>query len=158
RSHVVVLNGDPARITAEFTPPQADPEPVGTDDDAIAVVGISGRYPMARDLDEFWANLRDGRDCISTVPADRWDHAAIYSEDRHTPGRSYGKWGGFISGVDEFDAGFFHISPNEAAVLDPQERLFLQEAWHAFEEAGHAPSAWRGRSVGVFAGVMYNQY
>ncbi|WP_030587742.1 SDR family NAD(P)-dependent oxidoreductase [Streptomyces anulatus] len=158
RSHVVVLNGDAARITAEFTTPEADPEPVGTDDDAIAVVGISGRYPMARDLDEFWANLRDGRDCVSTVPADRWDHAAIYSEDRRTPGRSYGKWGGFISGVDEFDAGFFHISPNEAAVLDPQERLFLQEAWHAFEEAGHAPSAWRGRSVGVFAGVMYNQY
>ncbi|MGW0415021.1 SDR family NAD(P)-dependent oxidoreductase, partial [Streptomyces collinus] len=158
RSHVVVLNGDAARITAEFTPPEADPEPVGPDDDAIAVVGISGRYPMARDLDEFWANLRDGRDCVSTVPADRWDHAAIYSEDRRTPGRSYGKWGGFLSGVDEFDAEFFHISPNEAAVLDPQERLFLQEAWHAFEEAGHAPSAWRGRPVGVFAGVMYNQY
>ncbi|MGW1984074.1 SDR family NAD(P)-dependent oxidoreductase [Streptomyces collinus] len=158
RSHVVVLNGDAARLTAEFTPPEADPEPVGPDDDAIAVVGISGRYPMARDLDEFWANLRDGRDCVSTVPADRWDHAAIYSEDRRTPGRSYGKWGGFLSGVDEFDAEFFHISPNEAAVLDPQERLFLQEAWHAFEEAGHAPSAWRGRPVGVFAGVMYNQY
>ncbi|MFD8214463.1 SDR family NAD(P)-dependent oxidoreductase [Streptomyces sp. NPDC059697] len=157
-SHVVVLNGDAARIAAEFTPPETAPEPTGADDDAIAVVGISGRYPMARDIDEFWANLRDGRDCVGTVPADRWDHAAIYSEGRRTPGRSYGKWGGFISGVDEFDAGFFHISPNEAAVLDPQERLFLQEAWHAFEEAGHAPSAWRGRSVGVFAGVMYNQY
>ncbi|MFY1683508.1 SDR family NAD(P)-dependent oxidoreductase [Micromonospora sp. WMMD730] len=180
RSHVVVLTGDATRIAAAFTPHDATadtpaavtagPAPDGDDaapdgddaapdgDDAVAVVGISGRYPMARDLDEFWVNLRDGRDCVTTVPADRWDHSAIYSEDRRTPGRSYGKWGGFLDGVDEFDAGFFHVSPKEAAVLDPQERLFLQESWHAFEEAGHAPSAWRGRSVGVFAGVMYNQY
>ncbi|MFF9644154.1 SDR family NAD(P)-dependent oxidoreductase [Kitasatospora aureofaciens] len=127
-------------------------------DDAIAVVGISGRYPKARDLDEFWANLRTGRDCITEVPADRWDHRAIHTDTKGLPGRSYGRWGGFVDGIDEFDAAFFHISPNEAAVLDPQERLFLQEAWHAFEEAGHAPSAWRGRDVGVFAGVMYNQY
>ncbi|MET9643189.1 SDR family NAD(P)-dependent oxidoreductase [Streptomyces syringium] len=128
------------------------------DDDAIAIVGISGRYPMARSVDEFWANLRDGRDCITEVPADRWDHDAIHTDTKGVPGRSYGRWGGFVDGIDEFDAAFFHISPNEAAVLDPQERLFLQEAWHAFEEAGHAPSAWRGRAVGVFAGVMYNQY
>lgn len=127
-------------------------------DDAVAIVGISGRYPGARTLDEFWENLRSGHDGITEVPAGRWDHRAIHSDTKGAPGRSYGRWGGFVDGVDEFDAVFFHISPNEAAVLDPQERLFLQEAWHAFEEAGHAPSAWRGRPVGVFAGVMYNQY
>ncbi|MDJ0380480.1 SDR family NAD(P)-dependent oxidoreductase [Streptomyces sp. G-G2] len=130
----------------------------GDEDDAIAIVGISGRYPGARTLDAFWENLRAGRDGITEVPADRWDHRAIHSDAKGVPGRSYGRWGGFVDGIDEFDAVFFHISPNEAAVLDPQERLFLQEAWHAFEEAGHAPSTWRGRAVGVFAGVMYNQY
>ncbi|NBE80079.1 SDR family NAD(P)-dependent oxidoreductase [Micromonospora rubida] len=180
RSHVVALVGDPAMITAQFVQATAAvggaaaestaagnaavataavPGPASADvDDAVAIVGISGRYPMARDLDEFWANLRAGRDCVTEVPADRWDHRAIHAESKGVPGRSYGRWGGFVDGVDEFDASFFHISPNEAAVLDPQERLFLQEAWHAFEEAGHAPSAWRGRAVGVFAGVMYNQY
>ncbi|MHC6630359.1 SDR family NAD(P)-dependent oxidoreductase [Streptomyces globosus] len=141
--------------------PPAAPDRAGDADgadDAIAVVGISGRYPGARTLDAFWENLKAGRDGITEVPADRWDHRAIHSDAKGVPGRSYGRWGGFVDGIDEFDAAFFHISPNEAAVLDPQERLFLQEAWHAFEEAGHAPSAWRGRSVGVFAGVMYNQY
>ncbi|MET9660999.1 SDR family NAD(P)-dependent oxidoreductase [Streptomyces sp. NPDC006510] len=176
RPHLVALVGSAAEITARFTPqapaapvasggpaaPLASaPEACGTDgdeDDAIAVVGISGRYPGARTLDEFWENLRSGRDGITEVPAGRWDHRAIHSDTKGVPGRSYGRWGGFVDGADEFDAVFFHISPNEAAVLDPQERLFLQEAWHAFEEAGHAPSAWRGRGVGVFAGVMYNQY
>ncbi|MEU5189107.1 SDR family NAD(P)-dependent oxidoreductase [Streptomyces klenkii] len=183
RPHAVALVGDATRITEQFTPaePEAGPEsvvpepvapaPVAVEaapapalpagdpgDDAIAIVGISGRYPQARTLDEFWANLRDGRDSITEVPAGRWDHGAIHTDAKGVPGRSYGKWGGFVDGVDEFDASFFHISPNEAAVLDPQERLFLQEAWHAFEEAGHAPSSWRGRAVGVFAGVMYNQY
>ncbi|MFH8786802.1 SDR family NAD(P)-dependent oxidoreductase [Streptomyces roseoverticillatus] len=188
RPHAVALVGDAARITEQFTPKEPEAEPVAPEpaaaepgpvapalvaagaapapalpagdpgDDAIAIVGISGRYPQARTLDEFWANLRDGRDSITEVPAGRWDHGAIHTDAKGVPGRSYGKWGGFVDGVDEFDAAFFHISPNEAAVLDPQERLFLQEAWHAFEEAGHAPSSWRGRAVGVFAGVMYNQY
>ncbi|WP_284581824.1 SDR family NAD(P)-dependent oxidoreductase [Streptomyces sp. 2P-4] len=183
RPHLVALVGSASEITERFTPaaaapaapapapadseeaaPAPHPPAVGARarardaDDAIAVVGISGRYPGARTLDAFWENLKAGRDGITEVPADRWDHRTIHSDAKGVPGRSYGRWGGFVDGIDEFDAAFFHISPNEAAVLDPQERLFLQEAWHAFEEAGHAPSAWRGRSVGVFAGVMYNQY
>lgn len=125
---------------------------------AIAVVGISGRFPMAADLDEFWENLRAGRDCISEIPADRWDHTALYSPRRGEPGRTYGRWGGFLDRIDAFDAPFFHISPNEAAAIDPQERLFLETVWHTFEDAGHAPSAWKGRVVGVYAGVMYSQY
>ncbi|MGX7829583.1 SDR family NAD(P)-dependent oxidoreductase [Actinokineospora sp. 24-640] len=159
--HLVALVGDAGRITAGFATaprPRARRVEPAPEEGLVAIVGVSGRYPMARDLDEFWANLRAGRDCVTEVPADRWDHDEIHSETRGVLGRSYGRWGGFLDGIDEFDARFFHISPNEAAVLDPQERLFLQAAWHAFEEAGHAPSAWRGRAVGVFAGVMYNQY
>ena len=116
------------------------------DDDTIAIVGISGRYPMAEDLDRFWENLRDGRDCVGTVPAGRWVEGA---PEAH---------GGFLDGIDEFDPLLFHISPNEAALLDPQERLFLQTVWHTFEDSGHAPERWQGRHVGVYVGVMYSQY
>ncbi|MFI0777854.1 SDR family NAD(P)-dependent oxidoreductase [Streptomyces sp. NPDC021212] len=130
----------------------------GADGDAIAIVGISGRYPQAEDVEHFWRNLRDGRDSITGIPADRWDHDAIYVPEPGTPGRTYGRWGGFLDGIDEFDPLFFHISPNEAAIIDPQERLFLQTVWHTFEDSGHAPARWKGRSVGVYVGVMYNQY
>ncbi|AEW95941.1 SDR family NAD(P)-dependent oxidoreductase [Streptantibioticus cattleyicolor] len=176
--HVVALAGRRADILAAFRQHAAgfqqmalDPAPRATpaaeaavtrepapDDDAIAIVGISGRYPMAEDLDRFWENLRTGRDCVTEVPPGRWDHDAIYAPDKGVPGRTYGRWGGFLDGIDEFDPLFFHISPNEAAVIDPQERLFLQTVWHTFEDAGHAPAAWQGRPVGVYVGVMYNQY
>ncbi|MFR9729791.1 SDR family NAD(P)-dependent oxidoreductase [Saccharopolyspora sp. MS10] len=160
--HVLALAGDRRRIldaVATTEPTAAAPEPARAEPaepDAIAIVGMSGRYPMAADLTEFWANLRAGRDCITEVPADRWDDAVLPPGRGGTPGSTC--WGGFLDGIDEFDPAFFHISPNEAAVLDPQERLFLQTAWHAFEDAGHAPSTWRGRRVGVYVGVMYGQY
>lgn len=115
----------------------------------IAIVGVSGRYPEAEDLDAFWQNLRSGRDCIREVPQGRWDH-------REHPG---GKWGGFLDGVDRFDPLFFHISPREAEYLDPQERLFLQCVHHTLEDAGYtgANLAPAGK-VGVFVGVMYEEY
>ncbi|MBD0742360.1 SDR family NAD(P)-dependent oxidoreductase [Streptomyces sp. CBMA152] len=126
----------------------------------IAVIGISGRYPEARDLAEYWANLRDGRDCVVEVPQDRWDWREHYSEDRTAPGRHYSKWGGFIAEVDRFDPLFFNISPHEADYLDPQERLFLEHAWTALEDAGHTREQLRrvGGRVGVYAGVMWGQY
>ncbi|MFF1478498.1 SDR family NAD(P)-dependent oxidoreductase, partial [Streptomyces sp. NPDC058301] len=126
----------------------------------IAVIGISGRYPEARDLGEYWTNLRDGRDCVVEVPQDRWDWREHYSEDRTAPGRHYSKWGGFIAEVDRFDPLFFNISPHEADYLDPQERLFLEHAWTALEDAGHTREQLRraGGRVGVYAGVMWGQY
>ncbi|MFD9789952.1 SDR family NAD(P)-dependent oxidoreductase [Streptomyces sp. NPDC059070] len=126
----------------------------------IAVIGLSGRYPEARDLDEYWANLRDGRDCVVEVPRDRWEWRDHYSEDRTAPGRHYSKWGGFIAEVDRFDPLFFNISPHEADYLDPQERLFLEHAWTALEDAGHTREQLRrlGGRVGVYAGVMWGQY
>ncbi|WP_190093446.1 SDR family NAD(P)-dependent oxidoreductase [Streptomyces melanogenes] len=126
----------------------------------IAVIGLSGRYPEARDLAEYWANLRDGRDCVVEVPQDRWDWREHYSEDRTAPGRHYSKWGGFIAEVDRFDPLFFNISPHEADYLDPQERLFLEHAWTALEDAGHTREQLRrlGGRVGVYAGVMWGQY
>ncbi|QLH25416.1 SDR family NAD(P)-dependent oxidoreductase [Streptomyces sp. Rer75] len=118
----------------------------------IAIVGVSGRYPEAADLDEFWRNLRSGRDCIREVPAERWDHR------RHADvgGSSSGRWGGFLQEIDRFDPLFFQISLHEAELLDPQERLFLQCAHHTLEDAGYAGEL-PGR-VGVFVGVMYQEY
>ena len=104
-------------------PAAARPARQGLD---IAIIGLAGRYPKARTVDEFWANLAAGRDCVTTIPADRWDHEAYFDPDPDAPGKTYSRWGGFIDGVDEFDPLFFNISPVEAERMDPQERLFLQ--------------------------------
>ncbi|WP_257389379.1 type I polyketide synthase, partial [Tahibacter caeni] len=128
----------------------------------IAIIGVSGRYPESPDLAAFWTNLRDGRDCIVEVPAGRWDWRDYYSADRTESGRHYSRWGGFIDGVDEFDPQFFSIAPREAKFIDPQERLFLQHAWMAVEDAGHCRASLRGNGaaddVGVYVGVMYSEY
>lgn len=129
----------------------------------IAIIGLSGRYPQAFDLREYWHNLRDGRDCITEVPRERWDWQEFFSDDRSGAHRS--KWGGFIAGVDEFDAAFFGMSPQEAERIDPQERMFLQHAWIAMEDAGYSRerlqiphgTALPGQ-VGVYVGVMYSEY
>ncbi|MEV6613189.1 SDR family NAD(P)-dependent oxidoreductase [Streptomyces sp. NPDC051051] len=134
--------------------PAGDAQPSGRD---IAVIGVAGRYPMAPDLDRFWANLLDGRDCVTEIPERRWRLAGFFEPER-AAGRSYSKWGGFLDGIDEFDPAFFRITPREAEGMDPQERLFLQAAWHALEDAGIPRAAVAGRPVGVFAGVMFTQY
>ena len=103
----------------------------------IAIVGLSGRYPEAVDIDAYWRNLREGKDCIVEVPRERWDWREYFSEDRSHSGHHFSKWGGFIAGVDEFDPLFFNISPVDAELIDPQERLFLQHAWMAIEDAGY---------------------
>ncbi len=136
--------------------------------EAIAIVGLSGRYPEAENLQEYWNNLRDGKDCIVEVPLERWDWREYYSEDRTRPGSHYSKWGGFIKGIDEFDPLFFNIPPVDAELIDPQERLFLQHAWMAVEDAGYTRAALQiphrqlpgeqAGQVGVYVGVMYGEY
>ncbi|MBD8525892.1 SDR family NAD(P)-dependent oxidoreductase [Pseudomarimonas arenosa] len=133
--------------------------------ESIAIVGISGRYPDAWDLDHYWRNLSQGVDCIREIPADRWrwqDHYR-HPEDGDAPvtGQHSSRWGGFIDGAYEFDPRFFSITPRDAEQIDPQERLFLQHAWMAIEDAGYtraALQACRGGQVGVYAGVMYGEY
>ncbi|GGQ48396.1 SDR family NAD(P)-dependent oxidoreductase [Streptomyces mutabilis] len=137
----------------------AAPLPAGAGDGRdIAVIGISGRYPDADDLDELWANLASGTDSIREVPADRWDHSRYYDPDGSKPGKAYAKWGGFLRDVDKFDPLFFNVSPGEADFLDPQIRLFLQTAWHALEDAGYTRAALADETVGVYVGVMYGMY
>lgn len=124
----------------------------------VAIVGLSGRYPQAANLDEFWNNLKSGRDCITEVPSERWDHARYFDPDKNKPGKTYAKWGGFLSDVDKFDPLFFNISPKEAEVIDPQERLFLETAWETIEDAGYSRESLAGKRVGVFVGAMWGHY
>ncbi len=125
----------------------------------VAIVGLAGRYPKSRDVNELWRNLRDGRSCISEVPADRWDWREYYDEEKGRFGALYSKWGGFLDDIGRFDPAFFHVSPREAAQMDPQERLFLETAYACIEEAGYTPaSLCASRSVGVFVGAMNANY
>lgn len=124
----------------------------------VAVIGIAGRYPGARNMEAFWEVLREGKDCVTEIPPDRWDASAYYSSDPRAQGRSVSKWGGFIDGIDQFDAGFFNISPKEAELMDPQQRLFLQEAWSALEEAGYASADLNKAKCGVFVGCGAGDY
>jgi len=131
----------------------------------IAIVGLSGRYPESIDIEAYWNNLRDGKDCVTEVPEQRWDWKDYYTDDKANPGKHSSKWGGFISGVDEFDPRFFNISPREASYIDPQERLFLQHAWMAVEDAGFTRERLQipvendqAGQVGVYVGVMYGEY
>ncbi|MCX5214357.1 SDR family NAD(P)-dependent oxidoreductase [Kitasatospora sp. NBC_00240] len=137
---------------------QRRPEPP---EDAIAVVGLAGRYPGAKDLDELWENLLAGRDCVTEVPEDRWDHSLYYDPEQSRPDRTATKWGGFIDGVADFDPLFFHVSPREAAIMDPQTRLFLECVWNLLEGTGYTRDRLRtayGSRVGVYVGAMYQQY
>ena len=125
----------------------------------LAIVGISGRYAGADDLEAFWVNLREGRSAITEIPQDRWDWRAYFSSEKGKAGSIYAKWGGFIRDIDKFDPLFFRITPREAERMDPQERLFLQEAYAAIEDAGYTPATLcESRKVGVFVGVTAGYY
>ena len=133
-------------------------KPQRKEDRAVAIIGIAGRYPMSEDLDAFWENLKAGRDCITEIPSERWDHARYFDPDRNAPGKAYSKWGGFLSDIDKFDPLLFNISPKEAELLDPQERLFLETAWQTIEDAGYDRQRLAGTRTGVYVGVMWGQY
>lgn len=135
------------------------------EDQLIAIVGLAGRFPKARNMDEFWQILAAGKDCITEIPAERWDNTRYFDLDKTRKGTTYSRWGGFIDGVDEFDPLFFNLSPKDARAMSPQERVFVQCAYEVMEDAGYAHKQLSGRNltqisdkVGVFVGVMYGEY
>lgn len=123
----------------------------------IAVVGLGCRFPGGVvDADSYWNLLEDGVDAITEIPADRWDVDALYLAEAGHPGKMSTRWGGFIDGLDQFDAAFFGISAREAEAMDPQQRLVLEVSWEALENAGYAKLA--GTRTGVFVGAIGSDY
>ncbi|MFP2928747.1 type I polyketide synthase, partial [Pyxidicoccus sp. 3LG] len=125
----------------------------------IAVVGMGCRMPGGvKSPAEFWELLSQGRDAIGEQPPDRWDIEAFYDADRNASGKTYVRQGGFIGSVDTFDSLFFGIAPREAIQMDPQQRLALELAWEALEDAGVRPETLRDTSTGVFLSACWNDY
>lgn len=124
----------------------------------IAVVGIGCRFPGAKNKEEYWQLLCEGRDAIREVPADRWDIDAYYDPNPQAPGKMNSRWGGFLDRVDQFDNHFFGIAPREAARMDPQQRLLLETSWEALEDAGLVPADLEGEQIGVFIGISHSDY
>ena len=129
-----------------------------SEDKNIAIIGMACRFPGAGNYQEFWTNLENGVNSITEIPSERWDMDKYYSKDITQPNTSLSKWGGFISDIDKFDASFFNISPREAKVMDPQQRLMLELTWCCLEDAGYAPPDFMGQNVGVFIGACHYDY
>ncbi|HJT95002.1 MAG TPA: acyltransferase domain-containing protein, partial [Mycobacterium sp.] len=131
------------------------------DGEPIAVVGMGCRFPGdVNNPDQYWHLLREGRSGIVRVPPERWDADAFYSDDCTVPGTICTREGGFLTSwkPDEFDAEFFSIAPREAAAIDPQQRLVLEVACEALENAGITAQAIRGTQTSVFVGLTANDY
>ncbi len=127
-------------------------------EEPIAIVGISCRFPEAKNLEEFWRVVSGGIDAIGEVPSDRWNFDLLRSPEPGVPGKMNIRWGGFIKEVDGFDPQFFGISPREAEAMDPQQRLLLEVSWEALELAGQAPEKLAGSQTGVFVGISNYDY
>lgn len=122
----------------------------------IAVIGISSLLPYAENADELWDNLLNGKDCISDVPLERWRATSEDIKD-DSSSAACDKMG-VVEHIDKFDASFFNILPLDALNMDPQERVFMQEAWHALEDAGYANDRLDRRNCGIFVGAMGGDY
>ncbi|MCQ4213975.1 beta-ketoacyl synthase N-terminal-like domain-containing protein [Streptomyces longispororuber] len=133
-----------ARPDSELTPRPGD----------IAVVGVSARLPGAANAAEFWDNLFEGLDCTSTVPPERFRTRVADGPDAV----AYTERGAFIDDIDAFDHTFFSITPREAARMDPQERLVLEQTYLAILDSGHSRAQLAGSDTGVFVGVMNGGY
>jgi polyketide synthase 12 len=120
----------------------------------VAIIGIGCRFPGGiEDMPGFWEVVESGTDAIGDVPAGRWRIGDHYDADPAAPGRMFVRQGGFLRNpVDEFDAGFFGMSPREAAALDPQQRLLLEVTWESLENAGIPPKSTAADDVGVYVG------
>jgi acyl transferase domain-containing protein len=119
--------------------------------EAVAIIGMSGRFPGARNLTEFWRNLRDGIESISFFTPEELESAGVDRDRWNRP--DFVRAGGVLEGIEDFDASFFGFNPRDAELLDPQQRIFLECAWHALEDAGYNPDSYSG-SIGVYAGSV----
>ncbi|MCP5008243.1 MAG: SDR family NAD(P)-dependent oxidoreductase [Planctomycetes bacterium] len=131
---------------------------ISENQEPIAIVGMSGRYPQASNLDQYWDNLVHARNSIREIPGSRWDVNKYYDPRISQKGKVYCKWLGLLEDIDKFDPIFFQISPREAELMDPQHRMFLQEGYKSFEDAGYNRSLLSNKKCGVYLGIMSNEY
>ena len=124
----------------------------------IAIIGMSGRFPGARNIEELWEILVKGENMVREIPGERFDWREYYGDPQQEPGKINCQWCGCIDGADEFDPLFFELSPLEAESMDPRQRLLLQESWNALEDAGFGPEQLKGRRIGMFVGVEQGDY
>ncbi|WP_434391680.1 beta-ketoacyl synthase N-terminal-like domain-containing protein [Melittangium boletus] len=153
-----VIEAAPPRAEPQAAPPVASaPVAAPSGPEPIAVIGMACHFPGSPDLESYWRVLREGRDLITEVPASRWRTADVYSST-HQPGRSIGRWGGFIEGIEQFDPDYFHIAREDAPCIDPLMRQFLEVSVQCLHHAGYAPREVAGRRVGVFVGSRMSGY
>ncbi|MEM8946298.1 MAG: SDR family NAD(P)-dependent oxidoreductase [Planctomycetota bacterium] len=143
--------------TTSALPAKPTGEVVATSREDVAIVGMSCRFPGARNIDEFWHNLMHRVDSVREIPDDRWDIDRFFSADRE-PGKMYTREGGFLDDIADFDAAFFNISDQEACWIDPQHRMLLENSYRALEDAGIATQPLADSNVGVFMGIMGQDY
>ncbi|MEN9866425.1 MAG: hypothetical protein RL748_2015, partial [Pseudomonadota bacterium] len=125
----------------------------------IAIIGMACRLPGGvQTPEQYWQLLSQGIDAISEVPSARFDINQYYDPDSAAAGKISSRHGGFISGVDQFDASFFGITPREAATLDPQQRLLLEVSWEAMEDANILPERLYGSNTGVYVAMSGSDY
>ncbi|MDZ8092004.1 MAG: SDR family NAD(P)-dependent oxidoreductase [Nostoc sp. DedQUE05] len=125
------------------------------DNDEIAIIGINGRFPGAKNVETFWNNLRDGVESISHFTNEELLAAGIDPALLNDP--NYVKASSIIEDIELFDAAFFGFTPREAEITDPQHRIFLESAWEALESAGYDSESYNGK-IGVYAGVTNSNY
>jgi phthiocerol/phenolphthiocerol synthesis type-I polyketide synthase C len=149
-----------AHVISLQTPLQnrIESQPADSSNEPIAVVGMGCRFPNAADPESYWRLLRNSEEAISEIPSDRWDINAFYDPVPGVASKMYTRWGGFLSDVDKFDPIFFNVTPREAPFIDPQQRLMLEVAWEALENAGIPPSSLSGSRTGVFVGISNVDY
>jgi acyl transferase domain-containing protein/thioesterase domain-containing protein/acyl carrier protein len=132
-----------------------DPDSSAYPPTAIAIVGMGARLPGAKHLSEFWENLRNGVESIRPLTDQELLAAGVDPSALRDP--NYVKAASVLDGIEQFDAPFFGFSPKDAAIVDPQHRVFLECAWEALEQAGWSPDEFPG-AIGVFAGSGMNSY
>ena len=139
-----------------------DPQPPalqpveGLRDDGIAIVGMACRFPGAPDIAAFWRQLETGSDAVTNGRQDNGSWTGV-SGDPAVKDDIWGR-GGFVDGIDRFDARFFGMTPIGARMTDPQQRLLLETSWRALEDAGIDPEGLRGSRTGVYAGIATSEY
>ncbi|MDX6191629.1 SDR family NAD(P)-dependent oxidoreductase [Flavobacterium sp. Fl-318] len=124
----------------------------------IAIVGMSGQYGSAKDLNDFWQKIKGGESLIEEVPNERWNIDEHFSADQEVANKTYSKWGSFLRDIDKFDPLFFRISGKEAEGMDPQQRLFLEHCWKAFEDAAIVTDKLNGAKCGIYVGAGQGDY